>query len=218
MAYSSASDAMLRHRYGILGIALTKKARARKHQKRRLRLRERIEAETDPRKRARLEKKLRRSHGVLHRTMGVRRTGGEILAHIQRLDAKIAAETDPAMRAAHLRRKAKLEAKLEVASSYGSYGPASDAMLSHRYGPHGAAPHAVDANRLSDVVATAMFGSLPTAGSGRMQLQPVPAPGIDTGTIHLVPLAPDPELTPGAEEGIEMGFAQFMKEYRGPGR
>lgn len=62
------------------------------------------------------------------------------------------------------------------------------------------------------------YGSLPTQGSGTMQLQPAIAAGIDTGTVQLVPLHPDPALTGSAEEGIEMGFAEFMKEFAGGGR
>jgi hypothetical protein len=57
------------------------------------------------------------------------------------------------------------------------------------------------------------YGTLPVAAQGAVQLQPVVAAGIDTGTVQLAPLAPQPSLTPGAEHGIEMGFAEFMKEY-----
>ncbi len=57
------------------------------------------------------------------------------------------------------------------------------------------------------------YGTLPVASQGAVQLQPVVAAGIDTGTVQLAPLAAQPALTPGAELGIETGFAEFMKDY-----
>ena len=57
------------------------------------------------------------------------------------------------------------------------------------------------------------YGTLPVATKGAVQLQPVVAAGVDTGTVQLAPLSPQPGLTPGAELGIEMGFAEFMKDY-----
>ena len=66
--------------------------------------------------------------------------------------------------------------------------------------------------------ATAGYGSLPTQGTGTMELQPVVGAGIDTGTVQLVTISLDPDLSELAEEGIEMGFAEFMKEFAGSGR
>jgi len=84
-----------------------------------------------------------------------------------------------------------------------AYSSAAAAILAHRYGRGGV---------------RSRFGSLPTQGSGAMQLQPVVAAGIDTGAVELVPLMPDPALSDGAEEGIEMGFADFMKDFGGRDR
>lgn len=86
-----------------------------------------------------------------------------------------------------------------------AYSSATAAMLAHRYG-------------YGNAGSRARFGSLPTQGTGTMQLQPVVAAGIDTGTVELVPLMPSPALSDGAEDGIEMGFAEFMKDFGGRGR
>jgi len=69
-----------------------------------------------------------------------------------------------------------------------SYSSAAALMLKHRY------------------------GSLPRIGGAKLALRPVAAAGIDTGTIVLGEMPPDPGLTAGAEDGIQLGFEEFMKE------
>lgn len=56
------------------------------------------------------------------------------------------------------------------------------------------------------------YGSLPKIGGPRVGLKPAVAAGIDTGTVVLAELPPDPGLTPDAEDGIELGFLEFMRE------
>lgn len=102
------------------------------------------------------------------------------------------------------------------------YTSASTVMLEHRYPGSTIVPH--DHDLVSDRVVREMFGrrsirsssygGLPVVLSSSMQVQPVLAAGIDTGSVHLVPVSPDPELTPGAELGIEMGFSEFLKEHK----
>lgn len=96
------------------------------------------------------------------------------------------------------------------------YTSASSAMLEHRYGYNAGPVGTYDL--LGDRIADEMFGSLPTQGTGTMQLQPVVSAGIDTGTVQLVPILPDPALTGYAEDGIEIGFAEFVREFQGRGR
>lgn len=111
-----------------------------------------------------------------------------------------------------------------------NYTPASAAMLEHRYGAVDSSTKKLPIEKLrssagtlkygdhiADAVADEMFGSLPVAGRGAMQLHPVVAPGIDTGSVELVPLHPPPDLTPHADDGIAAGFAEFMREYTGRG-
>lgn len=77
------------------------------------------------------------------------------------------------------------------------YASASMTMLEHRY------PGSTRSR----------FGSMPIASSGAVELQPVLAAGVDTGTVKLAPLSPDPWLSEEAELGIEAGFEEFMSEY-----
>jgi hypothetical protein len=89
----------------------------------------------------------------------------------------------------------------------------ASAILRHRYG--GLSSPSAGSDWVADQVAQEMFGSIPTAGTGTMQIKPVLAAGVDTGTVHLAPIDPDPDLSQGAISGIETGFAEFVKEYLG---
>lgn len=91
------------------------------------------------------------------------------------------------------------------------YASASEAMLSHRYGYNAGPIGSWDL--LGDRVADEMFGSLPTQGTGTMELWPVLAPNVDEGTVQLVPLLPEPQLSGAAEDGVHAGFADFMKTF-----
>ncbi len=126
----------------------------------------------------------------------------------------------------------------------GQYASAANAMLEHRYGRLGdpveyvgSRAWALDviSNRVADAMGPPVpgriyespldltheallgerFGTLPKALSGRVQLAPVLAPGIDTGAVELIPLEPSPRLSPGADDGVDEGFAEFLRHYRG---
>lgn len=80
---------------------------------------------------------------------------------------------------------------------------AAQAMLAHRYGS------------ISRPVMPTRYGA--HEEDGLQELRPVPAAGIDTGTVHLQPLTPDLDLSQGAEDGIEAGFREFFEEYQSKG-
>ncbi len=118
------------------------------------------------------------------------------------------------------------------------YASAANAMLRHRYGyvghPSdyvGSRAWAIDQasnqvmDRMSsdrddfyevpiDLAHEAMFGSMPVALRGRVELSPVLAAGGGGGAIRMVPLQPSPRLSPGASEGVDLGFQEFIRHYR----
>ena len=112
------------------------------------------------------------------------------------------------------------------------YSPAAAAMIEHRYGagvevcPCGRpVPCGPGAGRglgrgpgRGRGRGPWWYGSLPVQGTGAVELRPSVAAGIDTGTVQLVPLSPEPGLSGSAEEGIEAGFLEFMKEFSRRGR
>lgn len=100
------------------------------------------------------------------------------------------------------------------------YTSANAVMLEHRYpgstetyGQYDLVGDAVVREMFGAVRRGSSYGTLPVGAEGAVQLQPVVAAGVDTGTVQLASLAPQPSLTPGAEDGVEMGFAEFMREY-----
>lgn len=122
------------------------------------------------------------------------------------------------------------------------YASAADAMLQHRYGYVGDPVSYVGSyawvidtisNQVADVMSPEVpgqtyevpidlahedlfgaYGLLPKL-QGQVQLAPVLAAGVDTGAVHLVPLEPSPSLSPGAHQGVDEGFEEFLKHFRG---